>query len=130
MKRLISVILLMVYSALLIIPYIPYMVFYTGKITRNKEVSIGVDNPKTVIGDICYLNAIIERANLDKTSENTEAPPPPVMETSGMTYINSESLFPINIVTPVKLDFKGYMISFKEAFLEVGVPPPKSISLA
>ncbi len=130
MKRLISIILLMVYSALLIIPYIPYMVFYTGKITRNKEVSIGVDNPKTVIGDICYLNAIIERANLDKTSENTEAPPPPVMETSGMAYINSESLFSLNKITPVKFDFRGYTISIKEAFLEVGVPPPNNLSLA
>ena len=55
-------------------------------------------------------------------------PPPPAMETSGMVYLNSVSLFSINIVIPVKLDFKGYMISIKEAFLEVGVPPPKFIS--
>jgi len=106
------------------------MVFYTGKIIANKEVSFGTDNPKTIIGDICYLNAIIERANSEKTSDNKEVPPPPVMETSGMVYINSESLFSLNIVIPLKIDFKGYMISFKETFLEVGVPPPKSIFLA
>ena len=130
MKRLISFILLVVYGALLVIPYIPYMVFYTGKINRNIEVSIGVDSPKTIIGDICYLNAIIERANLDKTSENAEAPPPPVMETSGMVYINSESLFSLNKIIPAKFNFKGYIISVKETFLEVGVPPPNNLSLA
>ncbi len=130
MKKFISLILLIVYSALLTVPYIPYVVFFTGKILHNEQVSIGVDNPETIIGDICYLNAIIKRANNEKTSDNTDVPPPPVMETSGMVYINSESLFSLNIVIPVKIDFKGYMISFKEAFLEVGVPPPKSISLA
>lgn len=81
-----------------------------------------------MIGDICYLNAIIKRAVNDNASDNKETPPPPVMETSGMTYINSEFLFSDYNILPVKFNFKGYMISIKETFLEVYVPPPKFIS--
>jgi hypothetical protein len=128
MKRIIPIILLFVYSALLTIPYIPYMVFYTGKIIHHNEISIGVDNPETIIGDACYLNAIIERAKNDKASEKNETPPPPVMETSGLVYINSQSLFSVNKVPPVNFNFKGYFISINEIFLNVGVPPPNSIS--
>ncbi len=130
MKRIVPYILLFVYSALLTIPYIPYMVFYTGKIIHHNEISVGVDNPETLIGDVCYLNAIIERAKNDKASEKHETPPPPVMETSGMAYINSQSLFSVNKAPPVNFDFAGYLFSLPEVFLNVGVPPPNSISLA
>jgi hypothetical protein len=104
------------------------MVFYTGKIIHHNELSVGVDNPETIIGDVCYLNAIIERTKNDKASEKHETPPPPVMETSGMVYINSQSLFSVNKVPPVKFNFKAYFISINEIFLNVGVPPPNSIS--
>ena len=130
MKRIIPIILLFVYSALLTIPYIPYMVFYTGKIIHHNEISVGIDNPETIIGDACYLNAIIERAKNDNISEQNETPPPPVMETSGLVYINSQSLFSVNKVLPVNFNFKGYFVSINEIFLNVCVPPPNSISFA
>jgi len=129
MRRIVSIILLIVYSGLLTIPYIPYMVYYTGCIIDNENTcTIGIDNAETIIGDICYLNAIIDRAKSENASESNKAPPPPVMETTGMTYINSESLFSNYNISPVKFNFKGYMISIKETFLEINVPPPKFIS--
>ncbi|RLD53604.1 MAG: hypothetical protein DRJ05_16170 [Bacteroidetes bacterium] len=130
MKRTISIILFVVYTALLIIPYIPQMVYYAGTLLGNNNTcNIGIDTSDYTIGDICYLNAIIKRATDKKASDNSsEAPPPPIVETSGMVYINSESLFSLYNITPVNFIFKGYMISIKETFLEISVPPPKYIS--
>jgi len=129
MRKVVSILLLVVYSVFSTIPYIPYIVYFTGSLNRTDDSCvIGINTDGTIVGDICYLKAIMERVGEDTGSEKSETPPPPSMETSGMVYINSESLFSIQKIISVKFNFKGYMISIKEAFLEVNVPPPKFIS--
>lgn len=128
MRKVISILLLVIYSALLTIPYIPYIVYFTSSFNRTDDsCSIGINTTGIVIGDICYLKAIMERAGEDTPSEKSETPPP-ATETLGLIYINSELLFTIHQILPENFNFKGYMISIKEAFVEVNVPPPKFIS--
>jgi len=69
----------------------------------------------------------MERAGDDSSSEKSETPPP-ATETLGLIYINSELLYAIHQILPENFNFEGYMISIKEAFLEVNIPPPKFIS--
>ncbi len=129
MRKVISILLLVIYSALLIIPYVPYIVYFTSSFNRTDDsCSIGINTAGTVIGDICYLKAIMKRVGEDNASEKSEAPPPPATETLGLIYINSELLFAIHQILPENFNFKGYMISINEAFVEVIVPPPKFIS--
>jgi len=130
MKRIFSVILLVVYSMLLTIPYIPQMMYYAGSLfPEGKAYSIGPDNAETIIGDATYLNALIKRATDEMSSEESDkAPPPPAVDTVGLYYICSESLFSINEILPINFNFKGYEISIKETFLEIDVPPPKILS--
>jgi len=128
MRQVISILLLVIYSALLTIPYVPYIVYFTGSLNRTDDsCSIGINTAGTVIGDICYLKAIMKRVGEDNASEKSEAPPP-ATETLGLIYINSELLFAVHQILPENFNFKGYMISIKEAFVEVNVPPPKFIS--
>ncbi|MCD4696762.1 MAG: hypothetical protein K8S16_11035 [Bacteroidales bacterium] len=129
MRKIVSILLLVIYSALFTIPYIPYIVYITGSFNRtNDSCVIGINTAGTVIGDICYLKAIMERVGENTGSEKSEAPPPPATETLGLIYINSELLFAIHQILPDNFNFKGYMISIKETFVEVFVPPPKFIS--
>ena len=129
MRKVISILLLVIYSALLIIPYVPYIVYFTSSFNRTDDsYSIGINTAGTVIGDICYLKAIMKRVGEDSPSEKSETPPPPATETLGLIYINSELLFAIHQILPENFNFKGYMISINEAFVEVNVPPPKFIS--
>jgi hypothetical protein len=112
MRKVISILLLVIYSALLIIPYVPYIVYFTSSFNRTDDsCSIGINT----VGE-------------DNASEKSEAPPPPATETLGLIYINSELLFAIHQILPENFNFKGYMISINEAFVEVIVPPPKFIS--
>ena len=129
MRKFISILLLVVYSALLTIPYIPYILYFTSSLNRtDNSCSIGMNTTGVIIGDISYLKAIMERAGDDTASEKSETPPPPAPETLGLIYINSELLYAIHQILPENFNFEGYMISIKETFLEVHVPPPKFIS--
>lgn len=105
------------------------MMYYAGTLFPNEiECSIGDDNAETIVGDICYLNAILKRATDEISTEESESPPPPPIGTVGLDYIRSKSLFSINEIQSVNFNFKEYEISIKETFLEIDVPPPKILS--
>ena len=131
MKRVFPIILLSIYMALLTLPYYPNIHYYIyNSLQKQKnETSFFNADTKVIIGDISYLSAIMKRAQKNNdTPEKHDAPPPPAVETSGIVYLCVEALFSFNIILPEKINFKKYMISIKETFLEIPVPPPRFLS--
>jgi hypothetical protein len=124
MKKLIAIILTTIYAVLLFSTYLPYFIYFGQQISKVKNQQIiSYDESKTLIGDACYLNALIKRTS-DNDSNKKQTTPPPV-DLSENIYIYSTNIVAnINISCTV-VDFKKYMISIKETFLEIDSPPPK-----
>ena len=126
LKRITAFSLLWVYLALLVLPYYPYIYYYVySSLSTKNETSIGIDNQHSLIGDACYLTAITKRA-FDKKAKS-DIPPPIPLETSGLVYLNSMTHSLLKQPPSHTFNFKRYMVSIKETFLEHPVPPPKYI---
>jgi len=128
MKKAIAIFLIALYSMMLIVSYVPYMIYYGQQFMDHgiNKLVINDSDTKTQIGDICFLNALIKRTV--ETSTNKKVPPPPPIDTSKIIYIYSKNLLSNNVFTSEDFNFKGYMISIKETFLEIDIPPPKKLS--
>ena len=130
MRKIFSISLLIIYLALLIVPYVPYIRYYVSSNNfDNSKCSVSINSSKATIGDICYLNALIDRTRSDDDSGKTTAPPPsPNTDTNNMVYLyQGIFIFPKN-PDNIKVNFKEYTISIKEIFLEIPVPPPNLFS--
>lgn len=128
MNKIISISLLFVYSLLLTIPYLPYIVFLTTNFKSENINVVEINKQRSFVGDACYLKAIIERSAKKSSKKKSVVPPPPPVETLGLVYINSVVLFTDHQLFSKDFNFKRYMISIKESFLEVDIPPPKLLS--
>jgi len=128
MKKIIAIFLIALYSLMLVVSYVPYMIYYGQQfMTNDDDIVVFTDSDsKTLIGDACYLNALIKRS-VDTHNEK-KAPPPPPIEISENFYIYSKSLLSNKVLISEDFNFKGYMVSIKETFLEIDIPPPKKLS--
>ena len=128
MRKTIAISLVALYSMMLIVSYVPYMIYFGQQFMANEDdiVVFTDSDSKTLIGDVCYLNALIKRS-VDTHNEK-KAPPPPPIDISENIYIHSKSLLSNNVLVSEDFNFKGYTISIKETFLEIDIPPPKKLS--
>lgn len=130
MRNFLGNILLIVYLTFLLLPYFPVIQFYVSQhdVTQN-TCNIKSDNVESLTGDLCYLMALLKRAELDKQNQKSSTPPPaPSMETNNLVYIASEAfVFPQKSLNTT-FKFKQYAISIKETFREVPNPPPRLFS--
>jgi hypothetical protein len=130
MRKIFSISLLIVYLALLTIPYVPYIQYYvSNKYFHNNNCSISIDSSKTIVGDMCYLNALIERTKSEDNTGKTPVPPPsPNTDTNNLVYLSQGILtFPSGHCN-TKFKFNEYTISIKETFKEIPNPPPQNYS--
>jgi len=128
MKKIIAIFLIALYNMMLIVSYVPYMIYFGQQFMANDEdiVVFTDSDSKTLIGDVCYLNALIKRS-VDTHNEK-KAPPPPPIDISENIYIYSKTLLANNFDNSEDFNFKDYMISIKETFFETDIPPPKKLS--
>lgn len=128
MRKTIAISLVALYSMMLIVSYVPYMIYFGQQFMANEdEIVVFTDSDsKTLIGDVCYLNALIKRS-VDTHNEEKTQPPPPI-DISENIYIYSKSLLSNNVLISEDFNFKDYTISLKETFLEIDIPPPKKFS--
>ena len=130
MRKTFSISLLIVYLALLIIPYVPYIQYYvSNKYFHTNNCSINIDSPKIILGDLCYLNALIERTKSEDNTDKTTVPPPsPNTETNNLVYL-SQGIFTFpSRPCDIKFKFNEYTIFIKRIFKEVPNPPPNNYS--
>jgi len=128
MKKTIAIFLIALYSLMLIVSYVPYMIYFGQQFMVTEDIVVLTDSDsKTLVGDACYLNALIKRS-VKADSKEKKAPPPPPNDISENIYIYSKNANLNNLILSEDFNFKGYMISIKETFLEIDIPPPKKLS--
>jgi hypothetical protein len=106
-------------------PYLKYYILKSKSTISNADVKI--DTKKTLIGDIAYLNAIINRS--EKENTNKEIPPPETQSnTSQLVFINisNSCLFKIYETDNYYPDFIDSHIN--QFYLKIPSPPPQFIS--
>jgi len=125
MKKAIVIFFISLYTMLLLVSYVPYMVYYGQIFLQNKNSVVLNDNShKALIGDACYLNALVKRS-VD-SNNNTKTTPPPPINISQSIYLPEDNSINQYLAISTPFQFKTYMISIKETFLDVQIPPPKA----
>ena len=121
-------IFLLYYLAFMVLPNIPFVQYYYGqtKHTSNEQV-IANNDSQVLVGDICYLKALMDRTN--NTDANKDAAPPESNNGgNNLTYMVSE-LAKVNSATNIQdIKFKNHMELLTYRYLQIPSPPPKSIS--
>ena len=128
MRKTIAIFLITLYSMMLIVSYIPYIIYYGQQFLENDNITIIEEqDSKTLIGDACYLNALIKRSVDSERNDNKKAPPPPNIELSHSMYIYSKNQPSTFVTNSEDFNFKAYIIYIKETFLIIESPPPKTL---
>jgi exopolysaccharide biosynthesis protein len=127
MKKAIAIFFISLYTMMLLVSYVPYMVYYGQKYFQNEAgVALNSDKAsKALIGDACYINALVKRS-VDADHNNTKTTPPPPINISQSIYLMADNSFNQYLSISTPFQFKTYMISIKETFLDVQIPPPKA----
>jgi len=129
-KILINSVLLMIFMGLLLVPNYPYLHYYLVKSkTTISNANISIENNKTLIGDIAYLNAILHRSDTSDKENDKKAPLPETNNNlSHLVFINSNS---IEINKPHNTNCRFSIFNSPESpkiYLTVLTPPPNFLS--
>jgi hypothetical protein len=128
-KRLISIVFLLLYMAFLVLPTYPLLQYYlssshagTGYCVNQKSIS-NSDNTKT--GDMAYLSALLKSAgNKNAQGKKAQNPPPSNNEVNNLVYLVTGSLHMMWVSSGHPIRFAVYSESPLNRYLQVLLPPP------
>ena len=128
-KLLINSILLLVFIGFLLAPNYPYVHHFLVK--SQSEISnadISVENSKTLIGDIAYLSAIINRAEENPESKK-EVPLPETNNNINHLVFLTPSGIEYGRPLVINKAYSNFVKSFlSSVYLKIPSPPPEIIS--
>ena len=122
-------IFLLYYLAFMVLPNIPLVQYYYGqtKYARNEPV-IANNDSQVLVGDICYIKALMDRTNQNNEANKDTAPPESNNGGNNLTYMVSE-LARVNSASNIQdIKFQNHMELLTYRYLHIPSPPPKSIS--
>jgi len=127
---LINSVLIMVFIGFLLAPNYPYLhYFLVKKQVTISNADVTVEKSKTLIGDIVYLSAIINRAGDKESKTKKETPPPETNHNySQLVYDIPSGIFfqqPENIICKYRNN-KQYFL--RTVYIKVPSPPPEIFS--
>jgi len=128
-KLLINSVLLFVFMGFLLAPNYPYLHhFFVNSQATISNTDANIENSTTLIGDIAYLSAIINR-----TEENPESKKEAPLPETNNNINNLVFLTPsgIEFAEPliVNKDYSNFVKSFlSSVYLKIPSPPPEIIS--
>jgi hypothetical protein len=109
----------------MVLPNLPFVQYYYGQYKHSSNEQVITNNDaKVLIGDICFLQALIERTK-DSESAESEVPTKPNNRTVNLIYLINEisSLNNINNIEDFK--FHDHMELLTYRYLQISSPPPK-----
>ena len=127
---LVNSVLLLIFMGLLLVPNYPFLHYYIVKSqTTITNADVTIENSKTLIGDIAYLNAILHRSDNSDAESDKKAPLP---ETNNhfnhLVFINSNTT---DLIKPHKINC-GYSIfntpDLPKIYFTPITPPPNYLS--
>lgn len=127
-RKVLIVIFLMYYIAFMVLPNLPFVKYYFGQYKhRNNELVISNSDSQVLVGDICFLKALIERT-IDENSNKDEAPPEANNQNTNLVYIISDllGLNDISVATDIMFQNNKELLTYR--YLKIPSPPPKYFS--
>lgn len=129
MRKFVSILFLLAYLVVLLAPSFPYFYSFAYKhLNKDNTISgLHFDLSDSMIGDECYLKAILERASEDSKTRKAPAPVNPGPEVNNFIFLTSDIFSYQYVDTHAGFQYLQYSFSIKEAIREIPSPPPKYI---
>ena len=116
------------YLVFMILPNLPLVKYYYGQFKYNKDIQIIVNSDSQVlIGDICFLKALIDRTS-ECEDKKDEAPPEPNSGNSNLIYLIAEfsNFNDLYSNKDIKFQITSELLTYR--YLQTPSPPPKNLS--
>ncbi|MEA1897338.1 MAG: hypothetical protein U9N53_06700 [Bacteroidota bacterium] len=129
MRKFVSILLLFAYLVLLLVPSFPYFysLAYQHLNNYNSISHSDLNFSDSMIGDECYLKAILDRASEDSKTSKAPTPVNPGPEVNNLIFLTGDVFSYQYIDTHAGFQYLQYSFSIKEAIREIPSPPPKYI---
>ncbi len=118
--------LIIMYFTLLFLPNIPFVEYYyvQSKI-QNEDQSISKEDTDVLVGDICYLNALIERSKKAKDATKNKTLPEPNNSSNNLVYLITDIVNFNDTNSSNDIRFLNHMELLTYRYLQIPSPPPK-----
>ena len=125
-KKVIITTFLAYYLIFMVLPNLPFVQYYYGQYKHiNNEQVITNNDAKVLVGDICFLQALIERTKENTESSKSEVPPKPNTRSINLIYLINEVANLNNIRNIEDIKFCDHMELLNYRYLQIPSPPPK-----
>jgi hypothetical protein len=123
----INSVLLLVFTGFLLAPNYPYLRhFIVKRQTIISNADVAIEKHKTLIGDIAYLTAIMNRAVEKDTKTKKETPPPETNNNINQLVFITPSDFIFSEPLIVNKAYSDFFKSFlSSVYLKIPSPPPE-----
>ncbi len=126
-RQILTIGLLILFLALLFVPGYPLLSYYiTNSQVTISNADVRTETTNSLIGDIHYLQALIERsADCQNTKKAPEPPPTTQNHTTNVVYLLSVNTIQLS-ENSVFINYTPYRFTVKDYFVLSGNPPPEA----
>jgi len=127
-KRILVTGLLLLLLAMLLVPGYPVLNHYFSRQhTTISNPDITAETANTLLGDLHYLQALIERSSDKSEQKKTPEPPPGTQnQTTNFVYLLTTGSVQFSINTFLII-YKPYLFKFSDCIIPLDNPPPKAL---
>ncbi len=125
-KKVLITTFLAYYLIFMVLPNLPFVQYYYGQYKHsNNEAIITNNDIKVLVGDVTFLQALIERTQENAEKTESEVPPKPNNRTVNLIYLLTSltNLNAINNYQNIKFHNQMELLTFR--YLQIPSPPPK-----
>jgi len=118
--------LILIYFTLLFLPNLPFIeYYYVQSKLQNEDQSITKEESDVLVGDICYLNALIERSKKAKDTAKNKTLPEPNNSNINLVYLVTDIINFIDTNSSKNIRFLNHIELLTYRYLQIPSPPPK-----
>ena len=114
------------YLFFMVLPNLPFVQYYYGQYKHdNNEQVITNNDAKVLVGDICFLQALVDRTKENAEATESEVPPKPNNRTVNLIYLLTSltNLNDLNNCQNIKFHDQMELLTYR--YLQIPSPPPK-----
>ncbi len=118
--------LILIYFTLLFLPNLPFVEYYYVQYKiQNEDQSLSKQESDVLVGDICYLNALIERSKVAKDATKNKTLPEPNNASNNLVYLVADITNFNDTNSSKNIRFLNHMELLTYRYLQIPSPPPK-----
>ena len=117
------------YLAFMVLPNLPFVQYYYVQFKHsNNEQIISNNDSQILVGDICFLMALVERTKENTESKKDATPPESNKGSNNLIYLIADFTYLNNISNSRDIKFLNTMELLTFRYLQIPSPPPKTLS--